>query len=177
MSTGRIFIAVNLPPEVKEKIWRGISAGIPSRGTIKVPMDNLHITISFLGNLPREKINALAKKLEFASETKKFEVGLKGAGHFRNKAIWLGVEKGALELIGLRKRVIEAVGTGDGKFHPHVTIARNKFLNSGDVDSAIEKINSAGFSEAFLAESLDVMESVLSPDGARHSVVGRIGFR
>ncbi len=171
----RVFLAVNLPDETKERIAQTLIFALPKQGLRKVRAENLHITINFLGNTEEQKIGELKKKLK-EIKLEKFSVELSTAGNFGNRVIWLGTGKGSLELKELNRKVMEATGLNSEKFHAHVALARNKSLKKEEILSIVEELNRIDFTESFEAESLDMMESVLTPSGAEYSVLEKISF-
>ena len=171
----RIFLAVNLPAETKKRIAAEL---LPAQreGLKPVSEENLHITMAFLGYLNEEAAAQLKESLAAPGKTEKFGVELKGIGHFKNRVLWLGVMEGAMELRSLKGKINNILGTTDPKFHPHVTLARNKSLKAGEIDLILAEMEKKEFSETVLAESLDIMESVLSGSGSTYSVLERIKF-
>ncbi|MFH1256160.1 MAG: RNA 2',3'-cyclic phosphodiesterase [Candidatus Diapherotrites archaeon] len=160
----RVFIAINVPEAVKERIFSELSALIPAKGCKKVEKANLHITMRFLGYLNEEKIMETKKALEKIS-LKKFEAELCGVNHFNGRVIWLGVAKGSQEFNELSGQLSELAELPDERFHAHLTLARNKSLERNEVKEIAERMNEKNFSEKIAVESTDLMESVLSHEG------------
>jgi len=172
----RIFLAVNLPAETKKRISSELQPQAKAKGLRPVSEENLHITMAFLGYLNPEAVQGLKESLSALGKTEKFELELKGTGHFRNRVLWLGVGKGSDGLKELREKINSALGISDPKFHAHVTLARNKSLKPEEVDSILSEMEKKGFNETVAAESLDIMESVLSNQAPAYSVLARIEF-
>ncbi|MEM0360166.1 MAG: RNA 2',3'-cyclic phosphodiesterase [Candidatus Diapherotrites archaeon] len=172
----RVFIAVNLPEKTKDRIASELLSWLPSEGIKAVERENLHITMKFLGYLGEKALEETIKKLEFAKKTKKFEIELKGIGHFHKRVLWLGIGKGARELSELGYKIDDALGLRDEKFHPHITLARNKWMKGADFEKTIAGLEKKNFCEAIKAESLDVMQSVLTPQGPKYSLLEKIFF-
>ncbi|MFH1234265.1 MAG: RNA 2',3'-cyclic phosphodiesterase [Candidatus Diapherotrites archaeon] len=172
----RVFIAVNLPEKTKNRICSELMPLLPKKGLKAVERENLHITMKFLGNLGENAAKETIEKLEFAKQTKKFEIELKGIGHFHKRVLWLGVGKGAKELEELGAGIDEALGLGGEKFHPHITLARNKEMHAVGLEKALVDLEMKGFAETIEAGSLDVMQSVLGPKGPKYSVLKKIEF-
>ena len=172
----RVFLAVNLPAKTRKRIATGLLPLIPRQGVKPVREENLHITISFLGYIPENAVEELVNSLEKAGELSQFKIELSGVGHFKNRVLWLGVKEGREKLFELNRRISSALGVEDKKFHPHVTLARNKFLKRKEFNSVLSALQEMKFSETVEAESLDVMESVLSSTGPTYSVLEKIEF-
>lgn len=96
-----------------------------------VPTENMHITLSFLGDVSEMSVDGLDLVLS-AVEFAPFDFILHGIGHFGSRrkvhAIWLGVEGGEAlaRLHNKIDRAVRSIGLepDDRKFHPHVTLAR-----------------------------------------------------
>ena len=104
----RLFVAIDLPPEIKEKLL-AIGGGVP--GARWLTAAQLHLTLKFVGEVDggvfNDVINALG---EVASEP--FELTLKGVGHFPPRrdpeVLWVGVAKNE-RLVQLRNRIESAL--------------------------------------------------------------------
>ena len=106
---------------------------------LKLPaIEDLHLTLHYLGDTPQEDIGALSEMLDEVAEAHApFEVAYRGLGAFpdagRPRVAWVGVEDpegGPSEpLAALQKalgRALREVGYRPERraFHPHVTLAR-----------------------------------------------------
>ena len=129
MSTKRLFVSIELPHSVAH----GLSELDPHlRGVRWLAPEQMHLTLSFLGNVPDDVAEKLKKNL-CAIEWKAFFLPLVGFGTFPGKGrpnvIWIGVGTGHPHLFQLHKRVQEgalAAGLEPDlrSFHPHITVAR-----------------------------------------------------
>ena len=72
-SMKRIFIAVNLPEEIKESL-NGLIEKLPKDKVKAVKKENLHITMKFLGYMPEETLPELYKKLNALRKFQKFRI-------------------------------------------------------------------------------------------------------
>src|ERR671937_1155523 len=109
----RLFFALPLPSEVKEKLRptleeaRKVSGG----GVGFTKLEQLHFTLAFLGEQPGPD-DALAAG-ESLRDLTAFELVLSGVGAFpstmRPRVIWLGVTGGASDLIGAAERLHKAL--------------------------------------------------------------------
>jgi len=173
----RVFLAVNLPKETKKRIASELLALLPEKSLKPVSEENLHITLSFLGYLPESAVKELVASLSPVSDIPCFGMSLSGIGHFKHRVLWLGLEKGREELLELNKKICDALGLKSEKFHPHVTLARNKSLGMEEFESLVSLLQGKEFREEANALSLDVMESILSPAGPMYSVLEKIEFK
>lgn len=149
----RLFIAVPVPARVNDLVEGlvlrireeegELAAGggrLPNR-VRWVSLDDLHLTIRFLGPTGEERLAALRGAVAAAAaESAPFEVGIGGAGAFpsveRPRALWLGVLDPTLGMSGLARAVngsLEAAGWphDDRPYTPHLTLARCDGVRSG----------------------------------------------
>jgi 2'-5' RNA ligase len=138
MDVKRLFVAIDLP----EPIARTLAELNPRiRGVRWLPPEQMHLTLSFLGNvgpIAEEKLVERLGAIEFGA----FFLPIVGIGTFPAKArpnvIWTGMGAGHPHLFQLHKRVQEAaLGAGLEpdlrSFHPHVTIARCKDVSAESI--------------------------------------------
>ena len=101
----RLFVGIDLPWSVRDRIASLSGAGIP--GARWVPDENYHVTLRFIGEVPRY----MAEEIDHAFagiEAKAFTLTLGGIGAFvkagRASALWVGVERCA-QLDHLRSKI------------------------------------------------------------------------
>ncbi len=169
----RVFLAVNLPAEMRREIHAKLCAPIPGGKAKATEAENLHITLLFLGYLHPEKLVEVREKLKGLMACKKFEVELKGLGDFDGRVVWLGVTQGQEELKGLNAKLVAWLEVKDDRFHSHVTLARNKALPPAEVKELLAGLEKEGGSWVFPVESVDLMESTLSSSGPAYAVLFR----
>lgn len=177
MENKRVFLAVNIPKKVKEEIAAEYLIKLNVKGLKPVEKENLHVTMKFLGYLPEEGVKEIEEKLHALKSFKRFEIELSGVGTFRNRVIWIGAKKGDAELKEINAKINELLSLEKEEFSSHLTLARNKFMQSEKVKEILEQLKKIQFNEKFTAESLDIMESKLMPAGPVYSVLKRIEFR
>jgi 2'-5' RNA ligase len=123
----RCFVAVELPSHMREEIGR-LQSGIATNGLRLVKPELVHITIKFLGDVPQEKVGAVAEtlgKVTFAP----FPVRVLGMGAFPGRAVrvvWLGLEGNFQELYQKVEQALKPLGFAPEVrgFSPHVTLGR-----------------------------------------------------
>jgi 2'-5' RNA ligase len=92
----RVFIAIDLPYNIKNTIGLLIEQLQLKNNNIKfTKIENLHITLKFLGELKRDNIAHIENFLnKIASKNKSFEIDLNDSYVFKNlkdpKILWLG---------------------------------------------------------------------------------------
>lgn len=139
-ATARLFVAVELPREVREQLreWARSAvvtlraAGAPGGALRVLDADSLHLTMCFLGSRPVAEIEALAGVLA-SCEGRAGELSL-GAPLWlpprRPHALAVEVRDRAGELSALHERLGEELASVSGwlperrRFTPHVTVAR-----------------------------------------------------
>lgn len=128
----RLFTAIDLPSEILQRLERLVSALRPQALIKWTPLDNLHITIKFIGAWDESLLEELHNALSSLVPREPFEVEIKNLGWFPNArsphTLWAGVHGGEalaklareseerLEALGIRKEQRE--------FSPHLTLAR-----------------------------------------------------
>lgn len=178
----RLFVAISLEEAVRKAIARLIGQLMPDgEGVRWIDPKNLHLTLAFLGDAPASQTTLLAEAIgEVAARHLPFELGLAGVGAFpqiqRPRVIWVGVAEGAAAATRLRDDLQSSlVPLGyhreERAFSPHVTIGRVKFPRpSARRDAALrKKADWIGGDSA--VDSIELMASELSRDGARYRVV------
>ena len=171
----RLFFAVNLPNEVKQEIAKNILPQIPKDGWGRVSKENLHVTMHFLGQLPKEDIKRLQEQVEPLQEFDCFEAEINCAGHFKGKILWLGFGKGTQEFNLLNRKLQEAIGTHDDRFHAHVTLARNKGAEKRQAQEIAKRLGNL-FKRKIQVKGIELIESRLESSGPKYSVLFSVNF-
>jgi len=130
----RIFIALKVVPG--ETLLRMISilkSGLNNEKIKWTSIDNIHITLAFLGDTEEKRIKTISEMLKEKCEVfGNFDLTIKGAGVFKNlndpRIIWAGIEPSE-KLILLNEIIINGLkGAGTDieyhSFNPHLTIGR-----------------------------------------------------
>lgn len=187
----RLFVAVPVPPETVRAVSalvEGVRAldGAAVVGPIRrgsndvrwVRLDGLHVTLRFLGPTVEEKVEAVAEAVRaVAAASAPFDVRLARAGAFpspeRPRALWLGVEDGAVELADLATRLDgELVARGwphdDRSFRPHLTLARSDGVRAGPRLARQLMVAADGFSATWRAGTVVLFESQTGGGPARY---------
>jgi len=159
----RVFAALPVPEPIADEAAELMDEQVP--GANWRPIENLHVTLAFYGELDEPVIEELDHELA-AISVPRFSLQLAGAGHFgkaKPSALWLGVEAGS-ELADLARRCRKA-GARAGvemerrNFLAHLTIA---YL-SGGVDPVrvqrFEQRNALFRSEPFIADRFHLYSS------------------
>jgi RNA 2',3'-cyclic 3'-phosphodiesterase len=125
----RLFVAIELTKPIRQLL---VALNPQLRGVRWLSAEQMHLTISFLGNVERSMEEKLREKLG-AIIWKPFFLPIIGLGTFPtrgwSKIVWIGVGTGHPHLFQLHKRVWEAVLASGLEpdlrpWHPHITLAR-----------------------------------------------------
>jgi 2'-5' RNA ligase len=141
---------------------------------------NLHLTLSFLGNIEDDKIQPLIEALKEVETLKKIDVSVNNTGVFPNEGnpriFWLGVDEG-YDAIADIQSIVDEISTEfkenqrEEKFVPHVTIGRianKKKTIKLDVSTFLNTVYSP---IEFIINKVYLYESKLTQDGPRYSVL------
>src|ERR1035437_1659053 len=147
--TSRLFVAVPAADEIRAAVGKlmGQVAGGPitERGPGQprwVRVDDLHLTLRFLGATPDEQQAYIAAALATAAaETAPFRVVLSGGGAFPSahapRVLWIGIAEGSDDLTGLVQHLNRELGplgfpAETRPFTPHLTLARTDGVAGAD---------------------------------------------
>jgi len=130
----RLFTAIDLPSGILFRLERLISALRPEALIKWSPIDNLHVTIKFIGEWPEARLEELAEKLASLLPREPFELQIRDLGWFPNernpRVLWAGVQDsgGLLQLARETEECLEPLGIAreERDFCPHLTLARIK---------------------------------------------------
>ena len=193
----RVFIAINLPEDVKKQLslYQAKWPELPCRWTRK---ENLHITLVFLGYVKDEELPEILKTAEEAAmRNKPFLINLNkicygpphqskhGTGQATDKKpprmVWAEGEKsqelGNLQ-ISLEKAVLESFTSyrnevsGSGRpYAPHINLGRLKIWEFKAIEPEERPEISEEISLSFEVSSVEIMESRLKPKGPDYFVL------
>ncbi|KPJ73084.1 hypothetical protein AMJ48_02465 [Parcubacteria bacterium DG_74_1] len=167
----RIFIAINLPGDIKDKLvsyqnkierlftsYRAEGSGMGlCRWTKK---ENLHITLEFLGYLADEELMELCQKTkEMASTKKSFDIHL-------NEICYGPPDKKP-------PRMIWVVGEKIKEFNltPHITLGRIKTWQFRQIEPEERPEINKDIDLTFEVKSIEIMESQLKRGGSEYTIL------
>lgn len=179
----RAFFAVPLPADLRQSLGALQSEWGRKTGGIRwVRTDSLHVTLRFLGAIEPPTAAALGAGLGARPPAvPPFLLEVRGAGCFPDarapRVVWVGIGRGAGELEVLSRHLEEAIrGVGlpeEGRpFSPHLTLGRVRGRPDRELASLCRSVADRTWGE-FRVEEFLLMESQLTPEGARHREVAR----
>lgn len=184
METLRVFVAVDVEdPLVVSRLER-LKESLSSTG---VPMklvepQNYHITIRFIGEIPRRLVDDIARSLRTVA-FKPFKATLRGLGAFPSpsspRVVWVGVADGERELRELRdavESILRRLGVPPEReeFKAHVTIARIK--GSRNIAGLVKMLMELSDYEVGTIEvrSLRLKKSTLTREGPIYETIAEV---
>jgi 2'-5' RNA ligase len=174
----RLFVGIELPPDLQEAL-RELDPHLP--GLRWLDPAQMHLTLSFLGDVEQARQEALARRVEEV-RVPAFFLPLQGIGSFntrgRPSVVWIGVGRGHPHLFALHKHVQDAVLQAGVEpdlkpFHPHVTVGRAKGISREALQPFLRAHRESEFG-LFKVTAFTLFSSVLAPDGATHTVELRV---
>lgn len=177
----RIFIAINLPNDIKRELslYEHKWPELPAKWT---PMDNMHITLEFLGDLTDEELGEVCIVVkEVAQRHSSFSINLNNVSYGPPKKIpprmvWAKGEKSE-ELSDLKddlqKYLLERVAFRPElkNFSPHITLARISEWKWKKIEPEERPEVNENIDFIFTVESIEVMESELKRGGPQYIVI------
>jgi 2'-5' RNA ligase len=177
----RIFIAIKAEAGATLfKIVSSLKSGLIHEGIKWTNLDNIHITLAFLGDTEEDKIKVISSKLkERCERSGNFELYIRGTGVFRNlndpRIIWAGIEPSE-KLTVLINTIINGLNEAGliiekRPFKPHLTLGRIKYLNDKQVlEHLMDKYQNAEIQTVPVNEVI-IYESILKPTGSLYKPI------
>jgi 2'-5' RNA ligase len=138
----------------------------PMRGK-KIPYQNLHLTLAFLGEQPVDMVPKLSQILQRLPSSA-FSMTLDRAGYFhRIRIAWAGMHEIPTTLLHLHHQLQEALMQhgiafdNRNRFRPHVTLTRNALAPE---DLPFQPVK-------WEADRIALVQSDTQPDGAIYRVI------
>ncbi|HYW35366.1 MAG TPA: RNA 2',3'-cyclic phosphodiesterase [Balneolaceae bacterium] len=171
----RLFIAIPLPDHVKN-VMIGLQESID--GIKWQSPDQMHLTLKFLGETPRDELSTIYAQLENISQ-QEFILNVKGVGVFPNlrapRVIWAGVKKSdpLAKLYRSVEKQCQNAGFEPEKrsFKPHITLGRVKGAPAHRVKRFVQKEQAAALTAQMTVDRFNLYRSKLTHAGAVHTVV------
>src|SRR4051812_18319413 len=126
----RVFVAVELPDDVKRHIGQSVESLGSTPGLSVVKPHRMHVTLAFLGDVTQQTVANVTTRLgRAANRTAPFELTTDQIGRFGSRVLYLSLTGDTDQLRRLSDRTVAAaaragIDMGADKFRPHITLAR-----------------------------------------------------
>jgi len=181
----RLFIAIELTSEIRGALiaflneLRGI---VPQAKWVRA--ENLHVTLKFLGEVEKVKLQAIHQALSTIRSAAPVGLEFRGLGFFPNekrpRVFWLGME--ASSNLNVLVRGIDdgmhklSFPPEDRPFRPHLTLARfQPPVMPSKLGSAVKEYSARNFG-SLTAREFHLIESGLKPSGAEYTTLQSFSF-
>ena len=185
----RLFIAIVLPSEVKERMKEAqaeLRRAVPKAHIGWTRIEQFHLTLKFLGDVDAGRVEELKTGLGAAvGGFGRFRLRAEGIGFFPNalrpRVVWGGVRGEGNFLARLQAKAEEACApfskeSAPGNFTGHVTLGRVKGISRSEGE-ALAGVASGMTRRVFgewTADHLALIRSELLAGGSQHSSLGTI---
>ena len=161
----RLFVGVDLPPELKLRLSL-LASGLP--GAKWVDAGNYHLSLRFIGEVD-EGMAADIDAALLQVRAPRFDVTLATIGHFGLRTLWVGVERNPA-LQHLHEKVESALGRmglapEERRYTPHVTLARLKGTTEGRLQGYLGE-HALFRAPSFPVDHFSLVASYLTKSGA-----------
>lgn len=171
----RLFTALSVPDDVAQTLARR-QTGLP--GARWRTAEQLHITLTFYGEVDGHRADDLAVELERAATGGPFEIALQGVGAFgddhRTQTLWAGIEPNErLSILAGRTRsAAERAGIAVERrdYRPHLTLAYLKPHANPDRIGAWIAGHNLLHSPPIRIDRFGLYSSVLTHDGSHYEL-------
>ena len=181
----RLFVAIHLPESIRTSMASLLQELRPIGPSIKwIKIENLHLTLKFLGNTDASKLDSILKTLVMIRSEDSISVNFTGLGFFPNRRrpniLWAGIQASPnLQIIVKeidQRLAVLGFPLEQREFTPHLTLARlaetalpPKWI------AAIGQISSREFG-SFRATQFHLIESELKSSGAEYTTLHSFSF-
>ncbi|MGM0771465.1 MAG: RNA 2',3'-cyclic phosphodiesterase [Halobacteriota archaeon] len=176
----RIFVAVDLPKEIRDEV-RGIQSRFYGLKLKIVDPELVHVTMKFIGDVKESYVPEIAQALGNVS-CKPFDALIGGIGVFPKpkapRVLWLGAE-GKFEL--LHDEVESSLSKfsfkkDKKKFNAHATLARIKFMPADQKDEFLGLLDELSDVELgkMVVDRISLKKSTLTPQGPIYETLHEI---
>jgi len=183
--TIRAFIAIELPEAVQQAIIKQtarLRQNISGELIRWIPVENIHLTLKFLGDVPINHLEFLKQSLiQTADSSSAFDLQIGGLGSFPNsklpRLLWMGVLHTPPALNMLHQNIESAMDRlgykkEDRPFSPHLTLGRVRPTispsDSGKIRDALQSIQ-LGNIGITRVNSVHLIKSDLNPTGSEYT--------
>ncbi|HEX9289411.1 MAG TPA: RNA 2',3'-cyclic phosphodiesterase [Anaeromyxobacteraceae bacterium] len=185
----RLFVAIEPPDLVRRRLaalQTELKRASGAADVRWVAVENVHLTLQFLGAVPEERVPAVKEAVAAAAErTRPLHLELHGTGGFpsarRARVVWAGVAGDVAplaELVAELGRRLAPLGftPEERAFSPHLTLGRARDpRGAAGLAAALAQAASAP-PAPWRASEIVLFQSHLSPKGPRYEALARTPF-
>ncbi|HXJ06826.1 MAG TPA: RNA 2',3'-cyclic phosphodiesterase [Candidatus Acidoferrum sp.] len=186
----RLFVALEIPAAVRDNLaalmrdLRSLSSRLADKRPRWVLLENLHVTLKFIGEVAPAKLDGVRGVLSAVRSNEPVDLRFRGLGFFPSedipRVLWTGL--GATPNLPLLAADIDSALEAQGiarerrAFTPHLTLAR--FEPPGLHEKLRAAILQNGEREfgSFQAREFHLVESKLKPSGAAYTTLATFPF-
>jgi 2'-5' RNA ligase len=180
----RCFVAVELDPALLNPLARLLREQLPRTRDVRwCTEQQLHVTLKFLGEVADGQVPKVCEAVATATaQIQPFTIRLAGLGCFPSPAnarvCWCGIEDesgGCQRWLELADPLLAELGfqRESRAYHPHVTLGRSKGRGGSMVIREVLERVPAPPPNEMRVDQVVLLESRLSPSGARYYPVSR----
>ncbi len=180
----RTFVAIELPNEIRDRLdehAKNVRDAVPDASASWSRIDNIHLTLKFFGNIPKEQLPRISAAAERVAQDSCFQIRIGGTGVFpkpsRAQVLWIGVDDPSGRLSALQQRLEEEFAAEgfakEGRaYRPHLTIARIR-RPEGSRRLAETHLQMSFKQTPITVKDFVVFRSELSSKGSRYTAISR----
>jgi RNA 2',3'-cyclic 3'-phosphodiesterase len=181
----RLFIALEIPTAVRENLVALIKTLKEISSELRwVRLENLHVTLKFIGEAAPEKLGGIREALGAVRAEGPVTLDFRGLGFFPNgkhpRVLWAGIEASPnlKTLVSDIEQALEKLGfpREQRPFEPHLTLARIESRGLSEKLRAAIAENAARDFGSFATNQFHLIESKLKSNGAEHTTLQSFPF-
>lgn len=187
MQTIRSFISIPITPAITSAAIKIIKKLKPFDDGIKwVPLDNMHLTLKFLGEVDNVEVHDVCKTIRRVTETlEPFELRFSGTGGFPNalkpRILYAGVDDPTGNLVtlvaGLEKELADLGFKPEPRdYTPHLTLGRTRSNSRRAGNELVDAMTALGdvILGEMVVDEVNLMGSFLDKAGPTYQVMDTI---
>ncbi len=172
----RLFVAID-PPEGVREVLKSTAESMDLNNARYSRLDQMHMTLRFLGNVPKDQKEFLIQELE-KIRLPSFNLETDALGIFPKRGmpriLWAGLRESDI-LNKLQQSIEESsekcgVEADDKPWHPHITLARLKGRNH-ITPEVLEEMSNQNEPMSFRVDAFYLYRSELKKSGAVYSIL------